>query len=161
MVEVNGRLLLLTLATSTLVGCGETAASRARAAADSAAAAESAAAAKPALAPGKMRVTVVMIGKRIGANNLIIEPTFQFAPSDTVYLSVGTEGTPETAKLSTKWVSQKGEVVDSSAQEIHPKGPENTAFKVARPKGWAVGVYKVTIFADGDSVDAKTFAVKK
>jgi hypothetical protein len=160
MVEVKGRLLIM-LTMSAVVGCGGGEAARARAA-DSVAAAESAAAAaKPPVPPGKMRVTVVMMGKKIGANNFITEPTFQFAPSDTVYLSVGTEGTPESAKLSTKWVSQKGEVVDSSAQEIHPKGPENTAFRVAPKKGWTQGVFKVTVFADGDSVDTKTFAVRK
>jgi len=160
MLAVNGRWLSLTLVMAALVGCGEGEAARAKAAADSAAA-ESAATAKPVLAPGEMRVTMVMIGKKMGPNNLIIEPTFQFAPSDTVFLSVGTEGTPASAKIGTKWVSQKGEVLDSSEQEIHPKGPENTAFKVAPPKGWTQGVYKVTIFTDGDSVDTKTFQVRK
>jgi hypothetical protein len=158
MVEVNGRLLSLMLVMSAAVGCGGSEAARKAA---ETAAADSAAAAKPELPPGEMRVTMVMIGKKLGDKNLVIEPTFQFAPADTVFLSVGTEGTPASAKLGTKWVSQKGVVVDSSEQEIHPKGPENTAFKVAPPKGWAVGVYKVTVFADGDSVDAKTFAVKK
>jgi hypothetical protein len=160
MLEANGRLLSVMLVLSGLVGCGGGEAARARTA-DSVAAAESAAAAKPAIPPGEMRVSMIMIGKKLGPNNLIIEPTFQFAPADTVFLSVGTEGTPASAKIGTKWVSQKGEVLDSSEQEIHPKGPENTAFKVARPKGWAVGVYKVTIFTDGDSVDTKTFQVRK
>jgi hypothetical protein len=159
MVQVTGRLLPLALAVSAVVGCTGKDQSRPQGA--ETAAADSAADTTPALPPGQLRVTNVMIGKRIGARNLITEPTFQFAPGDTVYLSVGTEGTPASATLSTKWVSQKGEVLDSSSQTINPKGPENTAFQVSRPKGWAVGVYKVEVFANGDSVDAKTFAVRK
>ena len=41
-------------------------------------------------APVELRVSNVMIGKRIGAANHVTEPTFQFAPQDTVYVSVGT-----------------------------------------------------------------------
>lgn len=156
---MSPKTLMAALGLAAMVGCGGSEAARSQGA--ETAAADSAAAAKPAPPPDKLRVTVVMIGKKIGAGNFITEPTFQFAPSDTVYLSVGTEGTPASATLSTKWVSQKGEILDSSAQTIQPKGAENTAFRVGRPKGWPVGVYKVTIFADGDSVDTKTFAVRK
>ena len=108
-----------------------------------------------------LKVVGVMIGKRIGENKLITEPTFQFAPKDTVYVSISTEGQPESADLSAKWRFQTGQVVDSSTQSIKPAGPENTEFHVSNPKGWPVGTYNVTIYANGDSVDAKNFAVKK
>jgi hypothetical protein len=159
MVQVTGRLLPLALAVSAVVGCTGGDGSRRQGAETGVA--DSAADTTPAFPADKLRVTNVMIGKRVGARNLITEPTFQFAPGDTVYLSVGTEGVPASATLSTKWVSQKGEVLDSSSKTINPKGAENTVFQVSRPKGWAVGVYKVEVFADGDSVDAKTFAIRK
>jgi hypothetical protein len=125
------------------------------------AAADSAAAAGPAPVSNELEIASVMIGKRIGENNLITEPTFQFAPADTVYVSVGTTGAPESATLTAVWHFQTGKTVDSTARTIQPEGPENTEFHVANPKGWPVGTYKVTIYADGDSVDARTFAVKK
>jgi len=109
----------------------------------------------------ELSVAGVMIGKRIGANDLIIEPTFQFAPEDTIYVSVSTEGVPESADLAAKWRFQTGKVVDSSSQTIRPQGRENTAFHISNPKGLPVGTYNVTIYADGDSVDSKNFAVKK
>jgi hypothetical protein len=109
----------------------------------------------------ELTVAGVMIGKRIGENNLITEPTFQFAPKDTIYISVSTEGAPDSASLSAKWRFQTGQVVDSSSQTIRPEGEENTEFHVLNPKGWPVGTYNVTIYADGDSVDSKNFAVKK
>lgn len=118
-------------------------------------------AAAPAPPSKDLEIAAVMIGKRIGQNNLITEPTFQFAPQDTVYVSVGTTGAPDSATLAAVWHFQSGKMVDSTARTIQPKGPENTEFHVANPKGWPVGTYKVTIYADGDSVDARTFAVRK
>ena len=109
----------------------------------------------------ELSVAGVMIGKRIGENKLITEPTFQFTPKDTVYVSVSTEGAPASATLSAKWRFQTGQVVDSSSQSIKPEGKDNTEFHVINPKGWPVGTYNVTIYADGDSVDSKNFAVKK
>jgi len=111
--------------------------------------------------PDKFKVANVMIGKRIGANNLITEPTFQFAPADTVFVSIGTTGKSEGTTLTAIWHFQDGKMVDSTAKSIQPTGPEATEFHLANPKGFKIGTYKVTIYADGDSADARTFAVKK
>jgi hypothetical protein len=102
-----------------------------------------------------------MIGKRISDAKLITEPTFQFAPTDTVYVSISTTGKADSAALRAVWRFQTGQTVDSSTQVIRPSGPENTEFHISRPKGWPVGTYNVTVYADGDSVDSKNFAVKK
>jgi hypothetical protein len=109
----------------------------------------------------ELKVAGVMIGKRIGENKLITEPTFQFAPADTIYVSVSTEGMPESADLLAIWRFQTGQTVDSSSQSIKPQGKDNTEFHISNPKGWPVGTYNVTIYANGDSVDSKNFAVKK
>jgi hypothetical protein len=123
-------------------------------------------AAAPAAAPDTaaskaLKVAGVMIGKRIGENKLITEPTFQFTPKDTVYASVSTTGAPDQAELTAVWHFQTGKLVDSTSQSIAPKGEEHTEFHVSNPKGWPVGTYAVTIYADGDSVDSKAFVVKK
>jgi hypothetical protein len=109
----------------------------------------------------EFKVAGVMIGKRIGENKMVTEPTFQFTPRDTIYASVSTQGARESAELSAVWRFQTGQTVDSSSQTIAPQGDENTEFHVSNPKGWPVGTYSVTIYANGDSVDAKNFAVKK
>jgi hypothetical protein len=108
-----------------------------------------------------LKIQAVMIGRRVGAGNLITEPTFQFAPADTVYLSVATVGSPDSAALAAVVIGQNGKVVDSTAQTIRPKGRTTTALSAAPAKGWAPGTYRVTLYNNGDSVDAKTFAVKK
>ena len=158
---VRGVVVALSAATM-IAGCqgGKSQAEQEEAAA-AAAAAAAADSAKAEEASKDLRVTNVMIGKRIGEGNRVTEPTFQFAPSETVYVSVGTVGSPDTASLKARWINQKGEVVDSSSKTIQPKGRENTALQSARPTGWAPGAYRVTIYANGDSVDSKTFAVAK
>jgi hypothetical protein len=45
-----------------------------------------------AAASGPQRIANLMIGKRLGPQNRIAEPTFQFQPQDTVYVSMGLEG---------------------------------------------------------------------
>ena len=124
---------------------------------------ETGAAAAPAdTAPSNdLEVAAVMIGKHVGPSGLITEPTFQFAPKDTIYLSVSTTGKPASANLSTKWRFQTGEKLDSSGKTIQPKGEDVTEFHLTSPKDWRVGTYSVTVYADGDSVDSKGFVVKK
>lgn len=152
----------LAVLVAAVAGCtgGETskAGMAAAAARDSAARADSARAEETSKT---LKVTNVMIGKRIGEGSRVTEPTFQFEPVDTVYVSIGTVGSPDTAAFSAHWTNQKGEVIDSSTKTIKPKGRENTEIHAFRPKGWTPGAYRITIYADGDSVDSKTFAVRK
>jgi hypothetical protein len=110
---------------------------------------------------GPLRVGTVMIGKRLGSENRIAEPTFQFAPGDTVYVSVGVQGAPADGQLSARWLAQTGKTLDSTSQPIHANEQGNKEFHLAPEKGWVPGTYLVTLFLNGDSVEAKTFAVKK
>ena len=140
-------------ATTLVSGCGGSD-EAARAAAEKAAADSAAASAS---APRK--VSGVMIGSRIDSVGRVIEPTFQFAPKDTVYISVGTSGNEGSTGLTAAWRYQSGEIVDQSTAQIRPG--ENTAFSLAKPKGLKPGTYKVILFLGDDSVDTKVFAVKK
>ena len=107
--------------------------------------------------PTPRRVSLIMIGK--GSGNRVTEPTFQFAPQDTVYLSVATEGSGGATSVSTAWRSQSGEIVQQSSEAIPSGG--SVAFTLAQPKGLKPGTYKAVVFLGDDSVDAKVFVVKK
>ncbi len=154
-------LLPVTMATVALAACGggnrdqgtETAAvDPAARAADSAA---------QAATTGSLRVANVMIGKRLGSENRIAEPTFQFAPGDTVFVSVGVQGAPADGQLSARWLAQTGKTLDSTTQPISSSEQGNKEFHLAQEKGWVAGTYLVTLYLNGDSVEAKAFAVKK
>ena len=109
--------------------------------------------------PKERRVSNVMIGKHIGANNLVTEPTFQFAPQETVFVSVASEGTEGAGQVTAAWRSQNGEVVQKTTESIQPG--KNTLFQLSQPKGLKPGTYKVVLFLGDDSADTKVFAVKK
>jgi hypothetical protein len=146
--------LPLALAAAIVGGCGRAEeSSRAGARADSASLAASAA------ASAERRVTGVMIGSRIGPGNRITEPTFQFTPPDTVYVSVSTQGSRGSGEVSAAWRSQSGEILEQTTQPV--RDGQNTAFQLSRPKGLKPGTYKVVVFLGGDSVDTKVFVVKR
>jgi hypothetical protein len=108
----------------------------------------------------ELHVSNVMIGRRIGPGNRITEPTFEFTPQDTVYVSVATQGTGGAGTLTAAWRSQSGEILQKSSEPVPPAG-ENTQFRLAQPKGLKPGTYKVIVFLGDDSVETRVFAVKK
>jgi len=110
--------------------------------------------------PAELKVSNVMIGRRVGAGNHVTEPTFQFAPQDTFYVSVGTSGSTGADHLTAAWRSQTGEVVQQSSEPI-PAAGQNAAFQLSQPKGLKPGTYKVIVFLGDDSVETKVFVVKK
>jgi hypothetical protein len=99
-----------------------------------------------------------MIGKRVDPGNRITEPTFQFTPSDTVHVSVATEGGGN-GTVTAAWRSQSGTILQRNAEQLRVGG-EHTAFSLAQPKGLKPGTYKVIVFLNSDSVDTKVFVVK-
>ena len=121
---------------------------------------DSAAVAASRAGSAERRVSNVMIGRRVGPNNRITEPTFQFAPKDTVHVSVGTEGAGGAGTLTAAWRSQSGEILQQTSEPVGPAG-ENTAFHLSRPTGLKPGTYKVIVFLGDDSVDTKAFVVQK
>lgn len=153
--RVGARLALAAVFVTACTGSEES-----RAAREAADAAESATLAASADTAGEFRVSNVMIGRRIGPGNRIIEPTFEFAPRDTIHISVGTEGAGERGMLTTAWRAQTGEIVEQATQQARPPG-ENTAFQLSQAKGLKPGTYKVIVFLGDDSVDTKVFVVKK
>ncbi len=109
--------------------------------------------------PAQLHVSNVMIGRQIGPGNMITDPTFQFAPQDTVFVSVATEGAGE-GILTAAWRSQSGEILQKSSEPVTSAG-ENIPFHLTQPKGLKQGTYKVIVFLDDDSVETRVFAVKK
>ena len=133
---------------------------RARDAGGETGATDSAAMAASADSLAELHVSNVMIGRQMGPGGRITEPTFQFAPQDTVFVSVATAGGDGTGRLTAAWRSQSGEIIQRDEQLVRPAG-ENTGFSLSQPKGLKPGTYKVIILLGNDSVETRVFAVKK
>jgi hypothetical protein len=115
----------------------------------------------PPAATVAFRVTDVDLGKSITADKMIANSTDDFAPMDTVYVSVATEGTSPGAAIKARFTFQDGQVVDESTQTVAPAGPARTEFHIVKPSGWPVGNYKVEITVDGALAGSKDFEVKR
>ena len=63
---------------------------------------------------------------------------------------------------ASRWLAQGGKVIDSVTQPIRSADTGYKEFHRPAPaKGWAPGTYLVTLYLNGDSAQAKTFAVRK
>jgi hypothetical protein len=112
----------------------------------------------PAAAP--FRVTSVELGSAIGADKRIAAPTTRFAPTDTIYASVLSEGSAGSVTLTARWTYEDGQTVTESTETIAPTGAAATEFHIARPSGWPAGRYRVEITANGAPAGAREFEVR-
>jgi hypothetical protein len=110
-----------------------------------------------------LRVTDVELGNAIGPDRRITDEreTDDFAPNETIYAVVETEGAASGSTLTARWTFQDGQVVDESTQTISPNGPAVTEFHISKPDGFPVGNYQVEILLNGRSVERKDFEVKQ
>ena len=124
----------------------------------------------PTLAPAPtttlmapLSVGTVTLGKAIGPDKRVTEPSEVFGPQDTIYASVDTAGGGQ-AKVRALWTYVRGEKtakVDETTIELSASGPAVNEFHVSKPSGWPKGDYRVEIFL-GDSPTpsvTKTFKV--
>lgn len=128
------------------------------------AAAPAAPAAAPAAAPpvtGAPRVVLVDLGRSLKPDNTMADGTVLFLASNEVCASVIVEGTAPKATLLARWVTEGGEVVTSSTQEITPQGKTVVGFHAAQPGGWKLGRYRVEILLDDVAAGSKDFEVKE
>jgi hypothetical protein len=114
-----------------------------------------------AAAPQEFSVSGVEVGKQLGSDKRITNPTTTFGPKDTIYVSVATDGAAPSKTISAKWSFQDGQVIKEGTETIAPTGPAATEFHIAKATGWPIGKYKVEIIVDGSPAGSKEFEVKK
>lgn len=100
------------------------------------------------------------VGNQLDANQKATATGNTFAPTDTIYATVTTDGNAPNAAIVARWTFSDGQLVDESSQSIVQSGPANTAFHIAKPDGWPVGTYTVAITLDGNPVATEQFMVQ-
>jgi len=108
---------------------------------------------------GAVTVASVDLGSKVGADNRITAAGDSFAPSDSIYATVLTNGSGS-AKLDAKWTYQDGQVVHEDSKTINANGQEATSFMISKPGGFPAGSYKLTVSLNGSQVASKDFTVK-
>ncbi len=108
--------------------------------------------------PAPATVTSVELGNAVDDQNRVSTPASEFATTDTIYASVGTEG-ESAAKLAARWTFGEGQLVRNTEADV-AAGPQVIAFDIHHPEGWPVGTYKLEISLDGTVVETREFSVK-
>jgi hypothetical protein len=106
------------------------------------------------------RVSQIDMGRSLNADKTINGNTESFKPTDTIYASIVTEGTPAPTAVKARWTYQDGQVVNESTQTISPTGDARTEFHISKPDGWPPGNYRFEVFLNGASAATKDFKVE-
>jgi hypothetical protein len=112
----------------------------------------------------ELDVADIQLGSAVGSDRNITMPKTEFAPKDTIYAAVKTEGgTAAGSTLTAVWTYEKDgneARVDSTSLSITPTGPTATEFHISRPGGLPTGAYHVEVWANGQSAGTRDFKVK-
>ncbi|MDR7193998.1 hypothetical protein [Luteimonas terrae] len=108
--------------------------------------------------PAPAAITSVELGNAVDDQNRVSTPASEFATTDTIYASVGTEG-ESAAKLAARWTFGEGQLVRNTEADV-AAGPQVIAFDIHHPEGWPVGTYKLEVSLDGTVVETREFSVK-
>lgn len=121
--------------------------------------ASSSSSSQPTQAPAALTVSTVELGRSVGTDKRITDKTEVFKPTDTIYVSVVTQGLAPSATLQARWTYQDGQVVNESSQTIAPTGTAATEFHISKPDGWPAGSYTVEVLLNGSSARKVDFKV--
>jgi hypothetical protein len=112
------------------------------------------AAAPPATQPTPFRVVSISMLNNAGEKTPPV-----FAPSDTIFAVIKTDGSSPSVELKARWTYEDGQVVNEGARTIELTGPSTTEFHIAKPSGWPTGKYKFELTANGAVAGTKDFSV--
>jgi hypothetical protein len=105
-------------------------------------------------------VSAIDLGSAIGADKRVSAPAASFAPADTIYASIATEGSSPSFTLTARWTYEDGQLVSESSETIAPTGPATTEFHITKPDGFPAGRYRLEISANGAVAGARDFEVR-
>ena len=107
-----------------------------------------------------IEIAEVDLGKGIQTDKTIRDETDDFAQRDSVYASVRTTGTSNSATITARWTFEDGQVVDERTETISPTGEAHTVFFISQPSGLPKGKYALTVLLNGAEAQKKEFEVK-
>ncbi|HMG71646.1 MAG TPA: hypothetical protein VK544_11070 [Gemmatimonadaceae bacterium] len=110
-----------------------------------------------------IRVSDIQLGKAVGADRRITEPTTTFGIRDTIHVSVITEGAAKNAAIDVQLFYSRpregGNPV--SVQTIRSfTGTSATDVQLSQARPWSPGPFKVEVSLNGASAGTREFEVK-
>lgn len=127
---------------------------------DDAAATTEPASALPAEDLGEFRIASVLLGKAVGADNVVLADSDVFDRKDSIHASVLTTGAHQGLSLSARWLAPDGSMIAETVQPLVPIAATATTFDISNPQGWPAGEYQVLIGVNKRILQTKKFEVR-
>jgi len=99
----------------------------------------------------------IQVGRSLNPDRSIASITTLFKPSETIYVSVQTNGAAS-GTVGVKWMFGT-QVIDEPTKQVSYDGPASTEFHLQNSGGFPPGDYSVEVFLDGQSVGRRVFKV--
>jgi hypothetical protein len=106
-----------------------------------------------------LRVTSIQLGRSLNADGTVARHTTDFAPNDTVYVSVQTTGVGSRT-IGVRWM-YSGRVMGEPKKQVSYRDDAATEFHLQSISGFPPGDYTVEVFLDDQSVGTRTFRVEQ
>jgi hypothetical protein len=106
-----------------------------------------------------LRVSDIQVGRSLNSDNSIRDHAITFAPRDSIYVSVLTEG-KGSATLSIRF-TLGGRVLNEPKKQVAYTDSAATDFGLQTGWGFPIGQYTAEVFMDGQPVGVKKFRVEE
>ena len=106
-----------------------------------------------------LQLDTIQVGRALSSDNRIGQPTINFRPDDTIYVSVLTTDTGS-GTVGVKWM-YGDRLISEPSKEVSYKGAAATEFHIQNSGGFPEGKYSVEAFIDGVSVGLRPFSVAR
>jgi hypothetical protein len=107
-----------------------------------------------------LRVSDIQLGKGVGSDKRIVEPTTTFGTRDTIYASVTTDGPANGARLTATWMYGDQNVSESDETLSATGGVNVSEFHISKATPWPTGSYKVDVKLNGQVVGTREFSIQ-
>lgn len=106
---------------------------------------------------GPLKVTAVQLGRSLNTDHSVGAHTTRFAPEDTIYVAVLTDG-PGKATIVARWL-YAGRLVSEDPKDVSYTREAATEFHIQNSAGFPKGDYEVEILVNGERWGARPFKV--
>jgi len=87
-------------------------------------------------------------------------PTTRFAPTDSVFAEITSNGTASEYTIYAKWTDTEGTVLADYGIRINEPGPKRTVVSLSKPDGWSAGHNRIELAINGKTLRTVTFDVQ-
>jgi hypothetical protein len=111
---------------------------------------------------GELHISSVDLGTELGADGRIVTAKDNFASTDTVIVAVtasNSGSTPVNAQVTARWIDPQGGVFNEESRAQDFSGSQTVNFRVADPKGFKPGNYKLEVALNGSTVETRPFSI--